>query len=101
MEKLREKLYRHYQEPGQSDDQLLEEAIVTLEHYLELKNEFELLHRSRPLAIAYLALCHEKDVREGKVCKKLLEDREELKSKNHIADDACGSWIMKRFTKME
>lgn len=29
------------------------------------------------------------------------ETEDEISATNHIADDACGSWIMKRFTKME
>ena len=29
------------------------------------------------------------------------ETEDEISATNHIADDACGSWIMQRFTKQE
>ena len=52
-----------------------------------------------PIATVYAALSGFSHVRDRL---KMYEDKEELFSAtNHIADDACGSWIMKRFTKTE
>lgn len=59
-------MLRHYQDfDGLEDEELLDEAIATCEAYFKnacedshLKNR--LLHHSRPLAIAYLALKYEK-----------------------------------------
>ena len=52
---------RHYQDyDGIDDEQLLDEAIATCEHYFEVMEEDELLHHSRPLVMSYLALKHEK-----------------------------------------
>lgn len=58
MDNLRERL-AHYQ-ADIADEDLREEAIATLEAYLSLSSEEELLYRSRHLAIAYLALTLEK-----------------------------------------
>lgn len=55
-------MLRHYQE-NLRDDALLDEAIATLENYFSHMDKGELLHRSRPLAIAYLALKHEQGER--------------------------------------
>lgn len=51
---LREKLI-HYTD-GLSDVDLKQEAIATIEHVAQYIDEDELLHHSRPLALAYLAL---------------------------------------------
>ena len=53
---------RRYQE-DLPDDALLDEAIATLECYFSCMDKGELLHHSRPLAIAYLALKHEQGER--------------------------------------
>lgn len=55
-------LLKHYQDyDSVKDGELLDEAIATLEDYFSTMDKDVLLHRSRPLAIAYLALKHEKD----------------------------------------
>lgn len=51
---LREKLI-HYTD-GLGDDDLKQEAIATIEQIAQYMDEDELLHHSRPLALAYLAL---------------------------------------------
>ena len=48
---------------GISDEELLEEAIVTLENYLLLKDKNELYHCSRVEVIAYLALLEQHKVK--------------------------------------
>ena len=49
-----------YQEPeGVEDDDLIREAIATCEGIFEVMDKNVLLHRSRPLAYAYLALKYE------------------------------------------
>lgn len=56
------RMLRHYQE-DLPDDALLDEAIATLESYFSHMDKAALLHFSRPLAIAYLALKHERGER--------------------------------------
>ena len=56
-------LLQHYKSDLSDDCDLVEEAIVTLESYFDLLDKESLLHHSRPLAIAYLAL---KSVEDGK-----------------------------------
>lgn len=56
---------KHYQ-GSMSDDDLLDEAIATCENFFNTMCKDEkfkdgLLHRSRPLAIAYLVLKHIKE----------------------------------------
>jgi hypothetical protein len=51
-------MLKHYQE-DMEDTYLLNEAIVTCEDYFQDMNKDELMHRNRPLAIAYLALKYE------------------------------------------
>lgn len=51
---LREKLMHYTNDLGDVD--LKQEAIATIEHITQYMDEDELLHHSRPLAIAYLAL---------------------------------------------
>lgn len=52
---LREKLM-HYTDDLDCGVDLKQEAIATIEHIAQYMDEDELLHHSRPLAIAYLAL---------------------------------------------
>lgn len=52
---LREKLMHYTHDLGCGVD-LKQEAIATIEHTAQYMDEDELLHHSRPLAIAYLAL---------------------------------------------
>lgn len=52
--RLREKLIHYTNDLGDVD--LKQEAIATIEHIAQYMGEDELLHHSRPLAIAYLAL---------------------------------------------
>lgn len=51
---LREKLMHYTNDLGDVD--LKQEAIATIEHVAQYMDEDELLHHSRPLALAYLAL---------------------------------------------
>lgn len=51
---LREKLMHYTNDLGDVD--LKQEVIATIEHIAQYMDEDELLHHSRPLAIAYLAL---------------------------------------------
>ena len=51
---LREKLIYYTNDLGGVD--LKQEAIATIEHIAQYMDEDELLHHSRPLALAYLAL---------------------------------------------
>ena len=53
----------HYKDGLSDDVSLIDEAISTLEGYFGCLNGDTLLHRSRPLAIAYLAL---KEIKDGK-----------------------------------
>lgn len=52
---LREKLM-HYTHDLDCGADLKQEAIATIEHIAQYMDEDELLHHSRPLALAYLAL---------------------------------------------
>lgn len=52
---LREKLM-HYTYGLDCDSDLKQEAITTIETIVQYMDEDELLHHSRPLALAYLAL---------------------------------------------
>ena len=52
---LREKLM-HYTYDLDCGSDLKQEAIATIEHIAQYMDEDELLHHSRPLALAYLAL---------------------------------------------
>ena len=52
---LREKLM-HYTHDLDCGVDLKQEAIATIEHIAQYMEEDELLHHSRPLALAYLAL---------------------------------------------
>lgn len=52
---LREKLM-HYTHDLDCGVDLKQEAIATIEHIAQYMDEDELLHHSRPLALAYLAL---------------------------------------------
>ena len=51
---LKEKLIHYTNDLGGVD--LKQEAIATIEHIAQYMDEDELLHHSRPLALAYLAL---------------------------------------------
>lgn len=52
-----EKMLKHYQEyDAIKDEDMILEAILTLESYFEYKTEEELLYHNRPLAISFLAL---------------------------------------------
>ena len=57
---LREKLIHYTNNLGEVD--LKQEAIATIEHIAQYMDEDELLHHSRPLAIAYLALTEDDSV---------------------------------------
>ena len=57
---LREKLIHYTNDLGDVD--LKQEAIATIEHIAQYMDEDELLHHSRPLALAYLALTEDASV---------------------------------------
>ena len=57
---LREKLMHYTNDLGDVD--LKQEAIATIEHIAQYMDEDELLHHSRPLALAYLALTEDASV---------------------------------------
>lgn len=58
---LREKLMHYTHDLGCGVD-LKQEAIATIEHIAQYMDEDELLHHSRPLALAYLALTEDTSV---------------------------------------
>ena len=58
---LREKLMHYTNDLGCGVD-LKQEAIATIEHIAQYMDEDELLHHSRPLALAYLALTEDDSV---------------------------------------
>lgn len=58
--RLREKLIHYTNDLG--DVNLKKEAIATIEHIAQYMDEDELLHHSRPLALAYLALTEDASV---------------------------------------
>lgn len=58
---LREKLM-HYTHDLDCGADLKQEAIATIEHIAQYMDEDELLHHSRPLALAYLALTEDDSV---------------------------------------
>lgn len=58
MNSLREKLM-HYNEGSLSGEKLKQDAIMSIEDTLRYRSEYELIHHSRTLAIAYLALTEE------------------------------------------
>lgn len=59
--RLREKLM-HYTHDLDCGADLKQEAIATIEHIAQYMDEDELLHHSRPLALAYLALTEDASV---------------------------------------
>ena len=71
---LREKLIHYTNDLGGVD--LKQEAIATIEHIAQYMDEDELLHHSRPLALAYLALTEDASapVVRCKDCKHSWED---------------------------
>lgn len=66
---LREKLIHYTYDLGCNVD-LKQEAIASIEHIAQYMDENELLHHSRPLALAYLALTEDASVPVVR-CKKL------------------------------
>ena len=71
---LREKLIHYTNDLGDVD--LKQEAIATIENIAQYMDEDELLHHSRPLALAYLALTEDASVpvTRCKDCKHSWED---------------------------
>ena len=57
---LREKLM-HYNENNLSGEKLKQDAIMSIEDITRYMSENELMHHSRVLAIAYLALTEEEE----------------------------------------
>ena len=67
MDNLREKLL-HYTDDLSEDVDLRQEAIATIEAAAQYMTEDELLHHSRALALAYLALTDAADVAPQEPC---------------------------------
>ena len=67
---LREKLM-HYTHDLDCGADLKQEAIATIENIAQYMDEDKLLHHSRPLALAYLALTKDAPVVRCKDCKHL------------------------------
>ncbi len=82
---LREKLM-HYTYDLDCGADLKQEAIATIENIVQYMNEDELLHRSRPLAIAYLALTEDSSVPVTR-CKDCIHYR---LGPNSESDNWCG-----------
>ena len=55
-------MLKHYKNDLSEDISLIDEAIATLEQKFSYMNKDDLIYRSRPLAIAYLAL---KEIKNG------------------------------------
>lgn len=72
---LREKLIHYTNDLGDVD--LKQEAIATIEHIAQHMDEDELLHHSRPLALAYLALTEDASVPVTR-CKGCKHSREDI-----------------------
>lgn len=93
MHNLRNKLM-HYTNDLSDGVDLKAEAIAAIEHIVQYMNEDELLHHSRPLALAYLALTEEVDsvpVVHGRWI------RPHWKSNNYCCDcSECGGEAMHR-----
>lgn len=58
-EKLRQQLAEHYARDieGLNDEDLIEEALASIEAVFSRMYEDDVLERSRPYAVSYLALC--------------------------------------------
>lgn len=96
---LREKLIHYTNDLGDVD--LKQEAIATIEHIAQYMDEDELLHHSRPLALAYLALmedafvsvtrCKECEYYDLGVCLKIYSDGNAQKDswQTRNPDDFC------------
>ena len=76
-------ILNHYREDI-LDDNMLDEAIATCEQFFGYMDGEELLHHSRPLAIAYLALKIQKDNADAEYRNATLDARDK-NDKNCIA----------------
>lgn len=92
---LREKLIHYTNDLGDVD--LKQEAIATIEHIAQYMDGDELLHHSRPLAIAYLALTEDTSVpvTRCKDCVRWDDDPD-----TYGADDGPKGKCMKSFETM-
>ena len=52
----------HYNEYNLLGEELKQEAIISIEQIAQHMSDYELMHYSRPLAIAYLALTEEGEI---------------------------------------
>ena len=111
---LREKLIHYTNDLGNVD--LKQEAIATIEHIAQYMDEDELLHHSRPLALAYLALtedasvaakedcCSEKEVGYNYYpncgCRMDGEFKDEIEVKENEIKKDCGKCLRKCFMNM-
>lgn len=84
---LREKLMHYTNDLGSVD--LKQEAIATIEHIAQYVDEDELLHHSRPLALAYLALTEDASVPVVTRCKDC-EHAERYERADGTAGYYCG-----------
>lgn len=92
---FREKLI-HYTD-GLGDVDLKQEAIATIEHIAQYIDEDELLHHSRPLALAYLALTEDASVSVVR-CKNCVHWDDDPDT--YEADDGPKGKCMKSFETM-
>lgn len=92
---FREKLI-HYTD-GLGDVDLKQEAIATIEHIAQYIDEDELLHHSRPLALAYLALTEDASVSVVR-CKNCVHWDDDPNT--YGADDGPKGKCMKSFETM-
>lgn len=93
--RFREKLI-HYTD-GLGDVDLKQEAIATIEHIAQYIDEDELLHHSRPLALAYLALTEDASVSVVR-CKNCVHWDDDPNT--YGADDGPKGKCMKSFETM-
>jgi hypothetical protein len=91
---LREKLM-HYTHDLDCGVDLKQEAIATIEHIAQYMDEDELLHHSRPLALAYLALTEDASVPvvRCKDCKYFVNATAGI-SVQDIVECKCDSWLL-------
>lgn len=86
-------ILKHYKNDLPEDCSLVDEALATLEAQFSYMNKDDLMHRSRPLAIAYLAL---KDIEnkesEYESLKKRLYEAADLNYWSFKNLYACRAW---------
>ena len=92
-------MLRHYATDLDADVDLMEEAILTLENIFSNMDTETLLHKSRPLAIAYLALCEAHDERPAPGDTRLPAMRERRIMSEPVLVVKSGQVFSPRFTE--